>query len=87
MNRIRFHLLRLTSSWQRFVFFCCPHSSAGSAEQLKIAIPALASSSAPYWIAVDRGFLKVEGLEVELPLITAIREECRLCSQARCREG
>ena len=52
------------------IFLVATASSAGSAEKLKIAIPALASELAPYWIAVDRGFFKAEGLEVELPLIT-----------------
>ena len=52
------------------IFLAANAPSAGSAEQLKIAIPALASELAPYWIAVDRGFFKAEGLEVELPLIT-----------------
>ena len=52
------------------IFLVATASSAGSTEKLKIAIPALASELAPYWIAVDRGFFKAEGLEVELPLIT-----------------
>jgi len=40
-----------------------------AADKIKVAIPSLELSVAPWWIGVDRGFFKEEGLEVEVTYI------------------
>lgn len=56
--------------FSRFVTFAILLVSAPvSAEKIRVAYVALAASQSPVWVALDQGFFKREGLDVELMYI------------------
>ncbi|MGH9856584.1 MAG: ABC transporter substrate-binding protein [Acidobacteriota bacterium] len=64
--------LRRTTSFVLIIGFCVLLDSGltPAADKVKVAIPSLTLDVSPWWIGVDQGFFKQEGLDVEVTYIS-----------------